>query len=81
MIGNSFLDIMMHYRFMGRQSYVQLCTETTLSNHPVVRPKSSRDVHLLRSPWLRPYPLKIGSRYPILKYNNIEGQRPDEIRY
>ena len=37
---------------MGHQSYVVLCTETTLSNPPVVQPKSSCDVHLLRSPWL-----------------------------
>ena len=37
---------------MGHQSYVLLCTETTLSNHPGVFPKSSCDVHLLRSPWL-----------------------------
>ena len=35
---------------MGHQSYVLLCTETTLSNPPVVSPKSSCDVHLLRSP-------------------------------
>ena len=35
---------------MGHQSYVLLCTETTLSNPPVVQPKSSCDVHLLRSP-------------------------------
>ena len=27
---------MMHLRFMGHQSYVLLCTETTLSNPPVV---------------------------------------------
>ena len=37
---------------MGHQSYVLLCTETTLSNPPVEQPKSSCDVHLLRSPWL-----------------------------
>ena len=37
---------------MGHQSYVLLCTETTLSNPPVVQPKSSCDVHLLRSPCL-----------------------------
>ena len=37
---------------MGHQSYVLLCTETTLSNPPVVQPKSSCDVHLLRSPWI-----------------------------
>ena len=36
MIGKHFLDIMMHSRFMGHQSYVLLCTETALSNHPVV---------------------------------------------
>ena len=35
---------------MGLQSYVLLCTETTLSNPPVVQSKSSCDVHLLRSP-------------------------------
>ena len=35
---------------MGHQSYVLLCTETTLSTPPVVQPKSSCDVHLLRSP-------------------------------
>ena len=29
----------------------ELCTETTLSKHPVVLPKSSCDVHLLRSVW------------------------------
>ena len=37
---------------MGHQSYVLLCTENTLSNPPVVQPKSSCDVHLLRSPCL-----------------------------
>ena len=37
---------------MGHQSYVLLCTETALSNPPAVIPKSSCDVHLLRSPWL-----------------------------
>ena len=36
---------------MGHQSYVLLCTETILSNPPVIQPKSSCDVHLLRSPW------------------------------
>ena len=36
MIGNIFLDIMMHKRFTGLQSYVLLCSETTLSNPPVV---------------------------------------------
>ena len=36
---------------MGHQSYVLLYAETTLSNHPVLIPKSSFDVHLLRSPW------------------------------
>ena len=49
MVGNNFFDIMMHKRFMGHQSYVLLCTETTISNPPVVHPKSSCDVHLLRS--------------------------------
>ena len=38
---------------MGHQSYVLLYTKTILSNHPVVFPKSSCDVHLLRSPWVR----------------------------
>ena len=37
---------------MGHQSYVLLCTETTLSNPPVVLSKSSCNVHLLRSPCL-----------------------------
>ena len=37
---------------MGHQSYVLLCTEITLSNPPVVQPKCSCDVHLLRSPWI-----------------------------
>ena len=49
MAGNNFLDIMMHQRFTGHQSCVLLCTETTLSNHPVIHPKPSCDVHLLRS--------------------------------
>ena len=40
-------------KIYGDQSYVLLCTETTLSNHPVKHPKSSYDVHLLRSPWIR----------------------------
>ena len=44
---------MMHLRFTGSQSYVLLSTETTLSNHPVVHPNSSCDVHLLRSLWLK----------------------------
>ena len=35
---------------MGHQSYVLLCSETTVSNPPVVFPKSSCDVHLLRRP-------------------------------
>ena len=35
---------------MGHQIYVLLCTETTVSNHPVVFPKSSCDVHPLRRP-------------------------------
>ena len=56
MIGNDFLDIMMHKRFTEHQSYVLLCTETTLSNPPVVHSKSSCDVHLLRSLWINlPY--------------------------
>ena len=33
MIAKKFLDIMMHQRFMGHQSYVLLCTKTTLYNH------------------------------------------------
>jgi hypothetical protein len=38
---------------MGHQSYVLLCTETALSNPPVVQPKSSWDFrNLLRSPWI-----------------------------
>ena len=40
---------------MGHQSYVLLWTEITLSNHPEVFPKSSCDVHLLRSPWISKY--------------------------
>ena len=32
---------------MGYQSYVLLCTKTTVSNHTVVYLKSSCDVHLL----------------------------------
>ena len=36
MVGNNFFDIMMHKRFLGHQSYALLCTETTLSNPPVV---------------------------------------------
>ena len=40
MIKNIFLDIMMH------QSYKLLCTETTVSNHPVVFPETSCDAHL-----------------------------------
>ena len=35
---------------MGHQSYVLLCTGTTLSNPPVIFPKSSCDVHLFRGP-------------------------------
>ena len=38
-------------RFTGHQSYVLLCTETTLSKHPVIHSKSSCDVHLFRSLW------------------------------
>jgi hypothetical protein len=37
---------------MGHQSYVLLRTETTVSNHPVVFPKSSCNVHVLRRPWV-----------------------------
>ena len=37
---------------MEHQIYVLLCTETTPSNPPVVQPKSSCDVHLLRSLWI-----------------------------
>ena len=37
---------------MGHQIYILLCIETTLSNYPGVIPKSSCDVHLLRSPWV-----------------------------
>ena len=37
---------------MGHQSYVLLCTETTLSKHPAILPKSSCNVHLLRNLWL-----------------------------
>ena len=44
---------MMHQRFMGHQSYVLLCTETTLSNHPEVFPKLSCDVNLLRCPCIK----------------------------
>ena len=42
----------------------KLCTETTLSNPPVVHPKSSCDVHLLRSLWVT---LEIGD------WHNFEG--------
>ena len=38
---------------MRHYSYVLLCTETILSKHPVVLPRSSCDVHLLRSVWPR----------------------------
>ena len=38
---------------MGHQSYVLLCTQTTVSNHPVVFPKSSCNDRLFRHPWLR----------------------------
>ena len=37
MIGKHFLDIMMHSKFMGHQSYVLLCTETTLSNNSKIK--------------------------------------------
>ena len=39
---NHFLTTMISIkRFLGHQSYVLLCTETTVSNPPVVLPKSS----------------------------------------
>ena len=50
---------------MGHQSYVLLCTETTLSNPPVVQPKSSCDVHLLRSSWIKP---------PLVNHNKQKSQ-------
>ena len=34
---------------MGHQDYVPLSTETTVSNHKVLFPKTSCDVHLFRS--------------------------------
>ena len=46
---------------MGHQSYVLLCTETILSNHPVVFPKLSCNVHLLRSPWTNPIPYYVNN--------------------
>ena len=50
---------------MGHQSYVLLCTETTLSNPPVVQLKSSCDVNLLRSPWLYLQSTKPTKYHPI----------------
>ena len=54
MIGNNFLDIMMHKRFTGHQSYVLLCTETTFSNPPsctaqikLRRPSIKKSLHKL----------------------------------
>ena len=56
---------------MGHQSYVLLCTETTLSNPPVVQPKSSCDVHLLRSPCLSTRILRQFDAYDMsMKYLN-----------
>ena len=46
---------------MGHQSYVLLCTETALSNHPAVIPKSSCDVHLLRIPCIILFWLNLGN--------------------
>ena len=31
-----------------------VCNETTVSNHPVVHPKSCCDVHIFRGPWIEP---------------------------
>ena len=42
----------LYQRFTWHQSYVLLSIETALSNYPAVIPKSSCDVHLLRSPWI-----------------------------
>ena len=55
---------------MGHQSYVLLCTETTLSNHPVVHPKSSCDVHLFSGPWISKQlkSVNIYGNKPLLKY-------------
>ena len=45
MIGNNFLDIMMHRGFTG---HCYVLTETTLSKHPVILPKSRCDIHLFK---------------------------------
>ena len=37
---------------MWHQSYVLTCTEITVSSPPVIFPKSSCNIHLLRCPWL-----------------------------
>ena len=63
----------MHWRFKGHQSYVVLCTETALSNHPAVIPKSSCDVHLLRSPWLDPPKKKFHNQSDISVLYSNEG--------
>ena len=55
---------------MGHQSYVLLCTETTLSNPPVVQPKSSCDVHLLRSPWINMGLLPTMIQYFVASFTN-----------
>ena len=53
MIRNNFLAIkMIHYSFLGHQSYVLLFTETNVSNPPVVFPKSSCNILLFRDSWL-----------------------------
>ena len=35
--------------------FAMLCTETTVSNPPVIFPKSCCDVHLFRGPWAIPF--------------------------
>ena len=60
MIGNDFLDIMMHERFTGHQSYVLLCTETTFSKHHAHHTSQTK----LRRPSIKKsltYTTKIGS--------------------
>ena len=49
----------------------KLCTETTLSKYPVVLPKSSCDVHLLRSFWL-------GGQDCVAANNNGNGEWDDD---
>ena len=49
MIGNNFYGYHDALKIYGAP---KLCTETILSNPPVVQPKSSCDIHLLRSPWI-----------------------------